>query len=453
MFTASEVKLAARGRWGSVFSTLTPCLKEAMAHPGRHVPCPVHGGEDGFRLFKDFEESGAGICNTCGAFTDGISMIQWINRMDFVSALNAVADCLGLEDQRINATYQSLPQEKRVSIIGRLIQSGEAPYGFNEGAPKSCYVSVAEEGKASTTTIWGTDLGRAVRIGKVVPGDWVECSKSGCYVFKTNGETRRRYVWFIRRTDSPGERADKARQQREVNAAKARRIADDWNAAGEFVRGSTYCTPAERYLESRGITHTSAKIKDGDCFRFNRSTPYYDDEGKRAGTYPAIICAVRDVYGDIVTLHRTYLTLEGRKAPVATPKKLLSPPSDARLAGAAIRFAMPSRRILAVAEGVETALSVQEGMKVPCWSTVSAYGMETFVPPEGIKLVLIMADKDRSGTGEKAARKLKERLEAKGIDAFVLLPKGDIPEGAKGIDWNDVLLKEGREGFPKLYKR
>ncbi|MFB8831984.1 hypothetical protein ACE0DR_27970 [Azotobacter sp. CWF10] len=36
-----------------------------------------------------------------------------------------------------------------------------------------------------------------------------------------------------------------------------------------------------------------------------------------------------------------------------------------------------------------------------------------------------------------------------GIKAQILLPWLPIPDGAKGVDWNDVLLKRGPFGFSK----
>ena len=63
------VKEAAKGHWREIFGALAPQLNEAVDRAPNHVSCPVHGGTDGFRLFPHWEETGAGICNTCGAIT------------------------------------------------------------------------------------------------------------------------------------------------------------------------------------------------------------------------------------------------------------------------------------------------------------------------------------------------------------------------------------------------
>ena len=49
---SGPVRAAARGRWVAVLQALAPELDAALAKPGRHVGCPVHGGRDGFRLLQ-----------------------------------------------------------------------------------------------------------------------------------------------------------------------------------------------------------------------------------------------------------------------------------------------------------------------------------------------------------------------------------------------------------------
>ena len=76
--------------------------------------------------------------------------------------------------------------------------------------------------------------------------------------------------------------------------------------------------------------------------------------------------------------------------------------------------------------------------------------METVEIPEGVEEVFIFADKDRSGTGQKAAENLRKRLLKQGIFCAVFLPGNEIPENAKGVDWNDVLMTEGETAFPSI---
>lgn len=164
-----------------------------------------------------------------------------------------------------------------------------------------------------------------------------------------------------------------------------------------------------------------------------------------------MVAAVRDGEGRLVTLHRTFLSSDGHKAPVAAPKRISALPSDRTIVGCAVHLGNPVEK-LAVAEGIETALSVVKATGVPCWSCLSAHGLETVEIPEGVEEVFIFADKDRSETGQKAAENLRKRLLKQGIFCAVLLPGKEIPENAKGVDWNDVLVTEGAAAFPRIYQ-
>lgn len=92
---ADEVKRAAAGRWGMILTRLSPQLGEALSRAPRHGQCPVHGGRDGFRLFRDVAETGGGVCATCGTKADGFALLMWANGWGFRETLEAVAEVLG----------------------------------------------------------------------------------------------------------------------------------------------------------------------------------------------------------------------------------------------------------------------------------------------------------------------------------------------------------------------
>jgi len=96
---AKRVRYAAEGRWLDVLERLAPELAPAIDRLGRHVPCPVHGGRDGFRLFRDAPWTGGGICNTCGVRHDGFALLQWLLGWSFPETLRQVAREVGLEDE------------------------------------------------------------------------------------------------------------------------------------------------------------------------------------------------------------------------------------------------------------------------------------------------------------------------------------------------------------------
>ena len=91
-YETQQVKEDARGRWERVLLALAPPLKAALERTGKHVPCPVHGGRDGFRLFRDVADTGGGICNTCGSFANGFALLMWINGWDFGRTIREVAE-------------------------------------------------------------------------------------------------------------------------------------------------------------------------------------------------------------------------------------------------------------------------------------------------------------------------------------------------------------------------
>ena len=73
----------AEGKWLEIFNAIAPDLRPAIhafLTTGKHTACPVHGGKDGFRFFKDVPQRGAGVCNTCGSFSSGARLAAWLNK-------------------------------------------------------------------------------------------------------------------------------------------------------------------------------------------------------------------------------------------------------------------------------------------------------------------------------------------------------------------------------------
>ena len=233
---------------------------------------------------------------------------------------------------------------------------------------------------------------------------------------------------------------DRVKDKAKEDAKRQKRILSIWKNTKPF-EGSL----VEVYLRARGISFDLSKVKN---LRFSPKLENWEEvtagKWKRTGEYPGLVACMHDANGLPVTLHRIYLSQDGRNKAVIDDsemedaKKMCAAPSFRVLEGSAIRLC-DAKEVLGVAEGIETALAVMQLFGVPCWATANAYLMEEFIPPKGIKKVEIYADKDRSETGIVAAKKLASRLRDKGIEAVIKLPKASIPEGKKGIDWLDVL--------------
>ena len=345
----NQVRATAKGAWLPILAALAPELREAIAKPGkRHVPCPVHGGQDGFRLFPDAAQSGGGICNSCGAKPDGFALLMWLKGWGFPEALAAVAGVLGLSGPHATAVVTRIP-------------APNPPAANRDGKLKALLSQTLRES---------------------VP---------------------------IHHPDAE---------------------------------------PLRRYLNRRGL---ASNLPDWPGLRFHPGMSYRDEDGKPIGQYPVLL-ALLENGGKPVTLHRTFLTNDGHKAPVDCPKKMLPVPSDRQLTGAAVRLGQPCLT-LGVAEGIETALAIRQATGMTVWPVTTASLLHCFdIPPE-VKKLVVWADLDRPSAktgiqaGLEAANRLAQRAAEWGLEVVIRVPEGNIPEYAKSVDWLDVLNHSGIPAF------
>lgn len=182
--------------------------------------------------------------------------------------------------------------------------------------------------------------------------------------------------------------------------------------------------PAGVYLTSR-LGH----MPERTGLRFQPRCPYPEGD-----TWPAMLGIFVGVDGIPSGLHRTYLSSDGRKAPVVSAKLSLGPLID----GGAVRLS-PVAPVLGIAEGIETALAASVLFGVPCWAALNANRLAVWEPPEGVREVVIYADNDDSFTGQTAAFDLEARLRDR-LSVRIEIP---VREDA---DWNDILLERRRRG-------
>ncbi|OGU24348.1 MAG: hypothetical protein A2580_09140 [Hydrogenophilales bacterium RIFOXYD1_FULL_62_11] len=113
---ADEVKRRSYGNWDSIMSCIAPAeMNLAIERYAKHVPCPRHGGTDGFRVFRDFRETGGSICNQCGSFKDGFATLHWLYGWTFSQAIRAVADVVGVPYYR--DTNPTAPTKPKIELV------------------------------------------------------------------------------------------------------------------------------------------------------------------------------------------------------------------------------------------------------------------------------------------------------------------------------------------------
>jgi hypothetical protein len=191
----------------------------------------------------------------------------------------------------------------------------------------------------------------------------------------------------------------------------ARRI---WDAAQDARR-----SPVVRYLAGRGII-----TPPPPSLRWAPACPH------PSGIYlPAMVARVDNIDGEVIGVHRTYLSPNGLvKAGIEPAKAMLGP-----IGGGAVRLA-PAAETLMIAEGIETALAAVQATAMPAWAALSTSGLEAVVLPRIVRRVIILADHDRNGAGERAARIAAQRWLAEGHRVRIAMP----PE--PGSDFADCLL-------------
>ena len=99
--------------------------------------------------------------------------------------------------------------------------------------------------------------------------------------------------------------------------------------------------------------------------------------------------------------------------------------------GGAVRLAGMAGGILAVAEGIETALAYAALTGTPTWAALSAAGLKHLELPDGLQWLAIAADFD--GPGLMGAEQLERRARDAGIEVRI-----DLPSRHR-TDWADVL--------------
>lgn len=350
-----QVRASANGRWSQIYGAFTGFqaaleLASKNRHT-RHAECPVCTRKN-FRLFKDFHETGGGIC-TCGHYPDGFMLLR------------------AVKGYGPNQTYDLFKEVSEI-LGGEHASEAAPPPAISKPAPRKLNDKVLADLQA------------------------------------------------VHRELLP------------VSDPRAK--------------------PLRSYLTHRGINPTSCPHD----VRFHPGLRYLEEQEdgtfKDLGMHPAMVGIVRTRKGAIVTLHRTYLSVDGRKAAVPEPKKLMPKAVPFSVAGCCIQLD-PATEVVHVVEGIETGLSVRAITGEPTWVAISANYLPAFAKPAGVRRIVLWVDLDRSGAGNRFSQELADRLLSEGVCVEMYTPHGPIPMTEKSVDWNDIHRSLGRAGFPAPYQQ
>jgi len=187
------------------------------------------------------------------------------------------------------------------------------------------------------------------------------------------------------------ERARKAREKREQQEANESKRRSAY-AQAMWLR-APQVGPDDavgRYLAGRGIGLLHLGRRPG-CLRAGQSIRH-----ESGGDWPAMLAAMIGPDGAHVATHRTYLTADGRKAPVSPVKSILGSYAGAHIPlwkgrTAATLRELPADTVVYISEGIEDGLSVARHLP---WARVIAAAslgnMATvWLPPQVREVVLV----------------------------------------------------------------
>lgn len=218
------------------------------------------------------------------------------------------------------------------------------------------------------------------------------------------------------------------------------KLAALWNGAEPLTPNC----PAVQYLKSRGLdmAHLPENI------RFLREADYWTTGGDKPlllGSFPCMVCAIRDMDEELQGLHMTYFQTaystpcgeDGLHAPryqkleikhpetgEALPAKKMRNRKQGSISGMAVHlFPIPENGRLVIAEGIETALAARELFQARDWglyAALSANSIAKYRLSDGLKEIVIIADNDTPRpVGYRAAYDLAMRAIKQGIKASI----------------------------------
>lgn len=369
----------AKGKWVEILSALAPELDDAIdGHKDKkHVPCPNHGGSDGFRLFYSsngnatFNETGGGICNTCGPMNNGFKLLAWI---------------LAIRDKgngTLPARWGSDDPDYREYLgnayreVAFYLEHGYAKNPALRDRPKRVMRALTDEEKKRQEEELRIRNERILEIGRTTWQDAVPFHPMIAAYFENRG------------------------------------------LKNPVVSPMMRVNPLTVYVAKNApITYHPAIVMP---------VSRIDEKGELK------IIALHRIY-----LHQHE---DGRVTKLAgNESKKILPWGNLEGAVIRLYKENANSKILVLGEGPETVSTIHSYTGLPGYSTVTAWGMENAQIPEWADIVVIAMDYDVSGKGQSSAEKLAERVRELGKTPVILSPQDfyDPAKHEKGVDWDDA---------------
>jgi len=402
--------------WLALLGELTILTKAVSSYNGQKSTkrdfCPIHGGKKGdkFSLLPKAEENGDGFCFKCWEKVDGIKNVMLSNNMNFQEAVQLIKDVI----------YPNGKQPYPWEIAGNQ-NYNEAP-NHTKPAPIASFVP-------PELTDWEMKLAK-----------------------------KRRAEYSKLLNESVGINHDSAKPLRDYFLSRS---IDSWGEFGDSLRFHAGVKFSEKVESIDGLRPEELEIRNAKL-SFLREHHFYVDEFQtkdgdiycNMGLHPAAIFIMRNNNTlEATSLQRIYLSNDGKKMELdghhdITIKKRTASIPGVTSTGSSCHIDSPAMKIIGVAEGPETTLAIRSSIGLPMNCTIDAGGLGNWIPNEETDRVIIFTDKDVSEAGRKAAVKLRERLQSEYIEAMIMEPPLDIPEGDKSIDWQDAVQQLGISAFP-----
>jgi phage/plasmid primase-like uncharacterized protein len=148
-----------------------------------------------------------------------------------------------------------------------------------------------------------------------------------------------------------------------------------------------------------------------------------------------MVAPIVNVAGEQIAIHKTFLRPDGRGK--ADLPKTEQRETSCPMKGGAVRLALHRADLeLLVGEGIESTLAAMQLFSLPGWAAICASGIASLDLPADVRRVVVAADNDMNGVGQRAALSARERWVVEGRSVRILLPPNP------GEDLNDVLLSE-----------